>query len=97
MERPVHVFSFGDKIEMAEVESSLVLALMAVENLHGESSMCLDARHTFDSASRQCVIDTGSDVGRDLAKLFVGFLNREFDPDAFKVERVGRVPETAQT
>ena len=34
------------------------------------------------------MIDAGTPVGRDLNRLFVGFVGREFGADAFTVERI---------
>ena len=79
-------YSFAPTIEFEEIEASLVLALLAVESLHGESQTRLDAAHAVDSAARVLVIDASTTVGQDLNRLFVGFLKREFGPDAFRVE-----------
>ena len=72
-----------------EVEASLLLALFAVESLHGEDQVRLDAAHYLDPDGRACVIDAGTEVGRDLNRVFTGFLRREFGADAFTVERLG--------
>ena len=37
---------------------------------------------------RACVVDAGTEVGRHIARIFTGFLTREFGEEAFKVERV---------
>ena len=55
-----------------EVEATLVLAIFAVEALHGESQTRLDATHAFDADLRTVVIDAGTPVGRDLNRVFVG-------------------------
>ena len=78
---------------MEEVESSLLLAVFGVESLHGETDVQLNAGHFFDPQRRSCVIDAGSHVGRNLNRLFAGFLRREFGPNKFTVRRVdGPVP-----
>ena len=61
---------------------------MATESLHGEGQTRLDVAHFLDPTTRACVIDTGSPVGRDFNRLFIGFVRREFGEDAFHVERV---------
>jgi len=33
-------------------------------------------------------VDAATDVGRAIARIFTGFLTREFGEEAFKVERV---------
>ena len=67
---------------------ALLLAVLATESLHGEAQTRLDAAHYLDLTKRACVIDAGTPVGRDLNRLFTGFLNREFGAEAFDVERV---------
>lgn len=85
-----HVYRYGFCSEacLEEVESALLLAIFATESLHGEAQTRLDAAHLFDPDRRACVIDAGTAVGRDLNKLFAGFLAREFGEDSFKVERL---------
>ena len=88
MTKELYRYVFTPVAPIEEVEASLLLAILATESLHGESQVRLDAAHYFDPAKRACVIDAGTPVGRDLNRLFTGFLGREFGPDAFTVERV---------
>jgi len=88
MTRDNYRYSLARHIPLADVETTLVLALMATESLHGEAQVRLDAVHGWDRARRTCTIDAGTLVGRDLNRLFVGFIRREFGVDAFTVERV---------
>ena len=76
------------ELDPEHAEASLLLAVMATESLHGEAQTRLDAGHFLDPIKRACVIDAGTPVGRDLNRLFTGFLSREFGADAFVVERV---------
>lgn len=87
-------YHFPLPIPLEEVEASLVLALFALESLRGESRVRLDARHALDPERRICVLDADSPVGRELNQVFVGFLRREFGPDAFQVERVADTHRT---
>lgn len=91
MSREIYKYEFESTVEIAEVESSLLLSLLAAECVHGESQARLDARHFFDVEQRCCVIDAGSDVGRDLNRLFIGFLHREFGEEAFSVRKVDHI------
>lgn len=95
MDREVYRYVFDASLEIAEVELSLVLALLATESLHGESQVRLEAAHVWDAESRTCVIDGDGDVGRDLNRLFVGFVRREFGEDAFHVEHIAN-PSASQ-
>jgi hypothetical protein len=80
-------YSFASHITVEDVEATLVLAVLAAESLHGESDVRLDAGHAFDAAARRCIIEAATPVGRDLCRLFTGFLRREFGDSAFGVER----------
>lgn len=88
MSAEVYRYVFGSDAAMPEVESALLLAVWATESIHGETQVRMDAAHCVDAAERTCVIDAGTAVGRDLNRLFTGFLQREFGADAFTVERV---------
>lgn len=81
-------YTFGEPLPMAEVESAFVLAIFATESIHGETDTRLLAEHAMDIEKRTCVVDASTSIGRDLNRLFVGFLGREFGPDSFRVERM---------
>ncbi|MGH7222647.1 MAG: hypothetical protein ACRELF_05430, partial [Gemmataceae bacterium] len=76
------------EVPVEEAEASLLLAIFAVESLHGETQTRLDSAHYFDTDKRACVIDAATAVGRDLARLFTGFLRREFGEHSFQVEHI---------
>jgi hypothetical protein len=84
-------YTFDDALDMTEVEASFVLAIFAVESIHGESDTRLSGQHAMDLEKRSCVVDASTAVGRDLNRLFVGFLRREFGEDSFHVERIPEV------
>jgi hypothetical protein len=88
MSAEIYRYRFVADVPFEEVEASLVLALLATESLHGQVQVRLDAGHAADGAQRTCVMDASTAVGRDLNRLFMGFIGREFGPDAFTVERV---------
>lgn len=85
-----HVYRYEFELTVAseEIEASLLLALIGAESLHGETATRLGVTHFFDAEKRICVVDAGSDVGRDFNSLFAGFLRREFGAEAFRVCRV---------
>ena len=86
MIRECYRYSFPDDVSLEDVKASLLLAVMGTESLHG-AQVRLDAHQLFDTERRCCVIDASSPAGRDLNRLFAGFLSREFG-DAFEVERI---------
>jgi len=88
MTRELYRYTFTPDVPLEDLEASLLLAVLATESLHGEAQVRLDAAHYLDPAKRACVIDAGTPVGRDINRLFVGFLSREFGEDAFRLEPV---------
>jgi hypothetical protein len=88
MSKVLYRYTFMRDAPIDDIEASLVLAILATESLHGEAQTRLDAAHCFDSEKRSCVIDASTAVGRDLSRIFGGFLSREFGPESFCVERV---------
>ena len=88
MLKDIYRYTFAAEVPLEEIETSMLLAVLATESLHGESQVRLDASHFLDTTTRACVIDASTAVGRDLNRLFVGFIRREFGEDAFEVEHV---------
>lgn len=84
----IYRYTFQADVPKAEVEASLLLALIAVEGLHGEAQTRLDAGHAISGKFGACVIDGSTPVGRDLARVFTAFLRREFGEESFRVERL---------
>ena len=89
MSQLVYRYEFPETSPIAEVEASLLLALIGAESLHGETATRLEAPHVFDKDRRICVIDAEATAGKDFNALFAGYLRKEFGPDAFTVRRVG--------
>lgn len=91
MTKELYRYEFEPHVPLEEVEASLLLAHIATESLHGEAQVQLDASHYLDTDQRACVVDASTSVGRDVNRLFIGFLRREFGQDAFTVERVDSI------
>jgi hypothetical protein len=81
-------FTFDDTVPLEDVAASLILARWATEALHGEPVVALEAWHSLDAQKHECTVETTSAAGRDLAKMFLGFLKRELAPTLFRVERL---------
>jgi hypothetical protein len=88
MSEPIYRYHFNEVVPSEEVEATFILAIFSIEALHGEAQTRLDAGHAFDGKKRVMVIDAGTAVGRDLNRVFLKLLSREFGPGAFRVERV---------
>lgn len=94
--RDIYRYRFYESIPLREAEESLLLAVLAVESLYGRSPVRLDAAFLLDREKRSCVVDAGSEVGRAIARIFTGFLTRQFGEESFRVERAEpSVPEAA--
>ena len=93
MNREIHRYEFEASVPPDEIESTLLLAVLAVEGLHGASRVRLDGKYCFDPDKRACVIDASSVVGQDISRIFTGFATREFGEAAFTVARTDRMPE----
>lgn len=87
--RSVYRLAFTIPVDMEAVEQTLLLAVLAVGCLHGESAVRLDAGYAIDAGGRVVVIDAGTQIGCAVARVFIGFCAREFGDDTFRVERVG--------
>lgn len=85
MRPPIYRFTFNRDVPMDDVEEALVLSLLVVQILHGDARTRLGVGHAFDRKKRVCVIDATTPEGKDLSKLLVGFLAREFGADSFAV------------
>lgn len=92
MERNVYKYTVSESVRLADIEATLDLALFGTQSLHGESRVRLDARYVADEEKRAFVIDASTEVGETLNQLFVGYVRQEFGDDAFRVERVDRLP-----
>ena len=81
-------YTFDDTIPIKEIHSSLTLAVLVAEIIFGRELIRLDAVYRLDIKKRSCVIDGGTTVGRTIARIFSGFLSREFGEEAFTVARI---------
>jgi len=95
MVQQLYEYRFDPDVEWADVQAAIALALLAAECLHGETEVRLQATHATDAETRMCVINGDSDVGRDLNKVFCGFLQHEFGENAFTVCRTSGSREAA--
>ncbi len=94
MNREIHRYEFEASVSADEIESTLLLAVLAVEGLHGRSRVRLDAKYCFDTDKHACVIDADTIVGQDISRIFTGFAIREFGESTFAVSRAERMPKT---
>ena len=86
-EETTYRYNFKRHVPIDDIQDSLTLAALSTEQLHGRARMRLDASFRLDRQRRTCTINAGTAVGRDLAKLFAGYLSAEFGDQAFRVRR----------
>lgn len=80
-------YTFDEGVSMNDVEETLLLAVLAIGSLYGESSVRLDASYAMDVDRRGCIIDGSTEVGRGISRVFTGFASREFGDESFTVRR----------
>ncbi|MBI5866933.1 MAG: hypothetical protein HZB43_01355 [candidate division Zixibacteria bacterium] len=89
-------YFFKRHIDIADVQDTLTLAILGAENLHGRARIRLDGSWRLDRQRRVCTIDASTPVGEDIAKLFTGYLGKEFGEAAFSVRRPAGSAATEQ-
>ena len=92
--REAYRFTFKESIANQQIEQRLLLAALNTETIFGEAAMRLDASFRFDKASRTCLIDSGTEVGRHIAKLFIAYISKEFGDECYSLERIENEPAT---
>ena len=88
MRREIYQYTFDEAVPFNEIEESMFLATMAVESLHGRSSLRLDSAFTMDSHKQPVAVDASTTVGRDIARVFTGYLTRQFGEELFSKRSV---------
>lgn len=82
------VFIFQPHVPLADAEMTLHLAMFAVEGLVGRVRVRFDAAYEINAVARVIAVDGSSLVGRMIALVFAGLLEREFDEGAFRIGRI---------
>lgn len=95
MSKPQYVYKFPEDTPIEEVGCFLCMSAIVAESLHGRSTLRLECTFLLDKEKRECVVTAASQVGRDLACVFTGFLTRGFGEKAFKVRLENEVEHAA--
>jgi len=88
MPKETYRYQFSEGVSLRDIEETLLLAVLAAESLHGPSRVRMDAGYCLEERKRTCVVDAGTEVGRDISRIFTGLATREFGEDSFQVERI---------
>lgn len=92
MTKYLYRFAFSATPDMAEVEQTLLMAVLAVSCLHGPAAVRLDAGYALDHDKRILLVDASTPVGRDVTRVFAGLCAHEFGDGSFRVEAVEQAP-----
>jgi hypothetical protein len=90
MSKTVYRFQFEPEVPIEEAETSLIMAIIAAEALHGQPAVRLSMRYLFGEEKRVCVIDGDNDVARQVVMIFTQFLIHQFGEDAFQITQPAR-------
>ena len=82
-----YTYRFASDVPAQEMEDTFMLALLAVESLYGHSRVRMESRFTVDKEKRTCLIETMTQIGSDLAKIFTGFATKEYGERAVMIDR----------
>lgn len=85
--RTTYRYTFKKRVSIDEVQDTLILSIIGAECLHGRNRIRLEGRWLLDKQRRTCMIDGSTQVGEDIARLFTGYLSREFGEKSFDVRR----------
>lgn len=89
MSRHYYNYRFKDGPSINAIGNLLILAALAVESLHGRSSLRLDGTFRLQKSERACQVNASTRVGCDLARIFTGFLCRQIGEKSFDVRLIG--------
>ena len=87
MSQNVYNFTFDDSVSAVDVQSTFMLALIAVESMHGSVAVRMECRFNCYQKMRQYHVHTDSPIGNDLARIFAGFAMRAYGYGAVQVQR----------
>jgi len=86
----IYQFMFDKQVPFQEIKESMLLTTIAVESRLGRTQVRLDAVFSMDPENHRCSVDATSEVGRDIARIFTGFITKQFGEEVFKVKRKER-------
>ena len=91
MTNKVYKYHFDESVPFQEIEDAFERAMLAVEDLRGRAHAVrawTESMFTLDEHPRSCTINTSTDVGRDLARIFTDFAFKEYGEHSVKIERI---------
>ena len=79
----VYMVKFDRAADVKAAEETLLLAILAVACLHGDSAVEIDARYAMDVAEGSIVIDASTPIGQYVLRVFTGLCARQFGEGEF--------------
>ena len=94
MNRTVQCYAFEASVPAARSKTRSFWPSWQSKDCTAQSRVQLEASYCFDADKHACVINVGSDVGRDICRIFGGFATEEFGEGTFTVTRADGAPES---
>jgi hypothetical protein len=82
---PNYCITFREGAPIEVVPDLLFLSALATEGLHGRSGLRLDGAFELRAPERICTISAATQVSRDFARIFTGFLVHHMGEKVFDV------------
>jgi hypothetical protein len=87
MDSSGYSFTFGEGVSQEEAHEAFLLALVALESLHGKASVRMDCRFSTNERAKTFYINSSTSIGSDLARLFTGFAIHAYGCDSVRIRR----------
>ena len=88
MPKNFYHFRLDSDIPIEEIENTLMLALVAVNSLHGVTRVRLDCQFVLDKKRRHVLVDGNTPVGRCFARILAGFADYAYGETGFRFRRI---------
>ena len=84
----LHRFTLPKGIARTTIEKIVAEAVFVAECLHGPAKVRLGMSYYIAPGRPQCVIDSSTEIGEQVAQMVTGLMARQLGEDAFRVERI---------
>lgn len=91
----IYRFTFVEGENMAEVEATVGLSIIAASCLIGDAAMRLDFGYVCDHEKRKVVMRAHAPATECAIRIFCGFCSHEYGESSFTVERLQERPAAA--
>jgi hypothetical protein len=81
-------FTFNRHVILEDAETTLHLAMLAVEGLFGQPRVAMEFRYCLVTENNAIDLRSDSEVGATVARIFAGLLLREIGEGGFRIDNV---------